>query len=229
MFFRKLAAVFVFFCNVQLLGWVDIETLHTLTGVNREELVQIMRTFDGIEKEAESSWNGYYHVLPNLIRKFGLKRGIEIGVSTGGHSHALLKNTDIEKLYSIDPYTNNTTFHLSGRDYVYDVMFYRVKYRLGQYGQRSELIRAYSADVINLFKDNDFDFVFVDGSHEYEYVKKDLVLYYEKVRPGGIMAGDDYNTGFMGVPRAVNEFFNDKGVEIHLDVDQPRIWWVQKP
>ena len=43
------------------------------------------------------------------------------------------------------------------------------------------------------------------------------------------MAGDDYNTGFMGVPRAVNEFFNDKGVEIHLDVDQPRIWWVQKP
>jgi len=86
-----------------------------------------------------------------------------------------------------------------------------------------------SADVAHLFKNGDLDFVFVDGSHEYQYVKQDLEMYYDKIRSGGIMAGDDYNTGFSGVPRAVNEFFTAKGIQLNIDAEQPRFWWVQKP
>lgn len=229
MFSKKLAVVLTLFCNISLFGWIDIDTLHKLTGIKKESLLQAMQILDGIEKEAEASWNSYYNVFPDLIKRFDLKKGVEIGVSTGGHSHAILKNTGVEKLYSIDPYTINTTLNLHKNAYFYDVLFYRVKYRLGQYGERSELIRAYSADAINLFKDNDLDFVFVDGSHEYQFVKQDLVLYYEKIRPGGVMAGDDYTTGFAGVPLAVNEFCKEKGLIFHLDEQQPRIWWLQKP
>lgn len=229
MFSKKLAVFLTLLCNISLFGWIDIESLHKLTGINKESLLHAMQMLDGIEKEAETSWNSYYHVFPNLIKIFNLKKGIEIGVSTGGHSHAILKNTSVEKLYSIDPYTINTTLNLHNNAYFYDVLFYRVKYRLGQYGERSELIRSYSADAIHLFKNNDLDFVFVDGSHEYKFVKQDLVLYYEKIKPGGIMAGDDYTTGFDGVPRAVNEFCKEKNLVFNLDKEQSRIWWFQKP
>jgi len=211
-------------------SWVDIETLHKLTNVDRNEIQRVMNRLDSIENEAESSWKHYYHVFPNLIRKFNLKKGCEIGVSTGGHSHKILETTHVEKLYSIDPYTPNTTLNLWVEgNYYYDIMFLRVKHRLGQYGDRSEMIRAYSSDVADRFKDNELDFVFVDGSHEYQYVKEDLELYYKKIRSGGIMAGDDYNTGFPGVARAVNEFFAAQGLKVTIDAEQPRIWWIQKP
>jgi hypothetical protein len=107
-----------------------------------------------IEQEVETSWKHYYHVFPNLIKTFNLKKGIEIGVSTGGHSHAILETTAVEKLYSIDPYTPNPTLNL--------------------------------------------------------WV-------------------DDYDTGFAGVPRAVNEFFNARNIKINRDSEQSRIWWIRKP
>lgn len=210
-------------------GWVDIDTLHKITKINKDEISRVMNLLEGIEKDAESSWISYYHVFPNLIKKFNLRKGVEIGVSTGGHSHKILESTTVEKLFSIDPYTPNATLNLwVDAHYYYDILYYRVKYRLNHFGSRSELIRAYSSEVVNLFEDNELDFVFIDGSHEYEDVKKDLTLYYDKIRPGGILAGDDYNTGFPGVPLAVNEFCKLKNLEIHINSDQPRIWWVQK-
>ena len=69
-----------------LVGWVDIDTLHMITKINKDQISHAMSLLEGIEKEAEGSWMSYYHVFPNLIKKYNLKKGIEIGVSTGGHS-----------------------------------------------------------------------------------------------------------------------------------------------
>jgi len=225
---KKMVILTLTFFTYSLQGWINIETLQGLTGMKREILTNAMRKLDNIEKEAESGWKSYYHIFPNIINTFDLKKGCEIGVSTGGHSYEILKITKVEKLYSIDPHCRNATLNL-GDHYLYDILHYRVKYRLSQFGERSELIRAYSSNVVNRFKNNELDFVFVDGSHEYKDVKQDLNLYFEKIRPGGIMGGDDYNTGFPGVPRAVNEFFGQKNIQINIDPEQPRIWWVQKP
>ena len=43
-------------------------------------------------------------------------------------------------------------------------------------------------------------------SHDYESVKQDIKIYWEKLNKGGIMFGDDYNT-WDGVKKAVNELF----------------------
>jgi predicted O-methyltransferase YrrM len=71
-----------------------------------------------------------------------------------------------------------------------------------------EIHRAGSADAADRFPDGAFDWVYVDGDHTYESVRIDLELYRAKVRPGGILAGDDYGTeGWWqaGVTRSVNE------------------------
>jgi SAM-dependent methyltransferase len=49
------------------------------------------------------------------------------------------------------------------------------------------------------------DVVYIDGSHKYRDVKRDLEDYFPLVRPGGILFGDDYDNA--EVRRAVEEVF----------------------
>jgi predicted O-methyltransferase YrrM len=55
--------------------------------------------------------------------------------------------------------------------------------------------------------DEQFDAVFIDGNHSYEYVKKDLENYLPKVREGGIIALHDVNFegDRYGSPRVLRE------------------------
>jgi len=67
------------------------------------------------------------------------------------------------------------------------------------------------------FPDASFDWIYVDGNHLYEYVRADLERYDPKVKPGGLIAGDDYGVrGWWddGVTRAVDEFVEARGYEV---------------
>jgi hypothetical protein len=69
--------------------------------------------------------------------------------------------------------------------------------------------RLTSLEAAKRFRDGEFDFVYIDGNHRYEFVKADLEAYAPKVRPGGFLAGDDYGVAGWwedGVTRAVDEF-----------------------
>lgn len=68
-----------------------------------------------------------------------------------------------------------------------------------------------SEEASKKFLPESLDFVFIDGSHAYEFVKLDLACWYPKVKPGGIIAGHDKT--FEGVKQAVDEFFMDQIVE----------------
>ena len=61
-----------------------------------------------------------------------------------------------------------------------------------------------SVEAARLFDDESLDFVFIDGSHDYASVCADITAWLPKVRPGGVLAGDDYGV-FEGVERAVRE------------------------
>ncbi len=76
--------------------------------------------------------------------------------------------------------------------------------------------RCPSAEAAALFPDDYFDWIYVDGDHVYEAVRADLELFDPKVRPGGLIAGDDYGqAGWWkdGVTRAVDEFVEARGYE----------------
>jgi hypothetical protein len=67
-------------------------------------------------------------------------------------------------------------------------------------------IRLSSTDASNLYRNRSLDFVFIDASHEYSDVKRDIMSWLPKVKIGGFLAGHDYTT-FSGVKKAVDEFF----------------------
>ena len=83
------------------------------------------------------------------------------------------------------------------------------------------LIKANSPEVSSNYEDSSIDFCYVDGSHEYEDVKKDIAAWLPKVKPGGTLAGHDfygvnhqgYGKGWVGVFQAVDEAFGHENVE----------------
>lgn len=74
-----------------------------------------------------------------------------------------------------------------------------------------------SADAVKLYNNNSLDFVLIDGSHEYEDVYHDITEWLNKVKPGCMLAGDDYE--WPGVKRAVNELLPDAEI-----IHGPGLW-----
>ena len=71
-----------------------------------------------------------------------------------------------------------------------------------------QVIKDTSDNAKNLFLNNSQDFIMVDAGHEYDDVKNDINNWFYKVKPGGVIAGDDYGTNiFEGLTKAVDEYF----------------------
>jgi len=84
-----------------------------------------------------------------------------------------------------------------------------------------EIIKGSSHEAHINFEDRSIDFLFIDGSHQYEDVKKDLELWFPKMKPDGIISGHDYN--HAPIRKAIDDFFNSKATPY-----QGGCWYLQK-
>ena len=104
------------------------------------------------------------------------------------------------------------------------------------FDKKAALIREFSVDAAILFKDEFFDWVFLDADHKYEAVKEDLVTWFPKIKKGGIFCGHDYlnsdkehngHTDF-GVKKAVDEWAVKNNLRINTTTQEIfPFWWVQ--
>lgn len=86
-----------------------------------------------------------------------------------------------------------------------------------------KVIKNDSTSESKKYPDEYFDIVYIDASHEYEYVKEDILNWLPKVKTGGIICGDDYIAGWPGVVMAVDEIFGNK-----VNVVGGQQWWLKK-
>jgi predicted O-methyltransferase YrrM len=80
-------------------------------------------------------------------------------------------------------------------------------------------IRSTSLEAVEQYADASLDFVLIDGSHYYKDVHADITAWIKKIKPGGMIAGDDYEwcaAGDRGVKGAVNELLPN--AEIYPDI-----------
>ena len=85
-----------------------------------------------------------------------------------------------------------------------------------------DIIKDSSYNSAKLFRNSSIDYMMIDAGHTYDDVKSDINIWYNKIKPGGIISGDDYGTNiFEGVTRAVNEYFYDQ-------VTQNNWSWIRK-
>jgi Methyltransferase domain len=100
-----------------------------------------------------------------------------------------------------------------------DAIHDRVHRRFAREIERGTVVvhRARSIEVAPMLEP--LDRVYVDGNHRYEGVKDDLTAYYPLVRPGGVVAGDDYGLrGWWGdgITEAVDQFVGSHGCELKI-------------
>jgi len=158
--------------------------------------------------------------------------GVEIGVCGGEHAESLLKNLDIKMLYLIDPYDMYDEYVQSeGWEYgnihaSLDVSFASAKKLLSQFSSKITFVKQHSAKAIHKIPEH-IDFVYIDGNHDYEFVKQDLELYYKKIKSGGVIGGHDFYNGFAhthnSVVTSVIEFAVNNKLQLH--VEQPDFWF----
>lgn len=71
-----------------------------------------------------------------------------------------------------------------------------------------------SVDAAERFENESVDFVFLDGSHRYEDVVRDLSVWLAKLKPGGILAGHDFHPLWPDVLRAVHDTLPRESIRV---------------
>ena len=169
--------------------------------------------------------------------------GVEVGVYKGNNANLMLKHLDIEKLYLIDSYCldlikekdftksilqlpKNVCWKVSeSNDYMIDwSVFKKEAEDKFKFYDNVKFIIKDSAKAINDIKEL-LDFVYIDGDHRYKAVKKDLELYYRKLKVGGVICGDDFSAEYNGVAKAVLEFSKKHDLKINGEGND---WWMVK-
>lgn len=159
--------------------------------------------------------------------------GVEIGVDCGDGAQFILKTLDVKKLFLVDPYAEYEEFkgntgwaNVTQQDF--DGRFRDAKEKLEKFRDKTEFIRKRSEDAARDIPDG-LDFVYIDGNHEYKFAKHDMELYYPKLKRGGILCGDNFESVFPGVARAVLEFTDEYGLKINGARSETSFeWWVVK-
>ncbi len=158
--------------------------------------------------------------------------GAEIGVNDGITSQNLLHYLDIKNLYLIDPWIPYGLDNPSaGTTCITDAeaqAHYQTTLQRCQFaGEKVIICRAFSQQAAETIPDKELDFVFIDGDHSYEEVKKDLNLWWPKVKIGGIFSGHDFSHG--DVNKALVEFANKYNILRAISVTINDMWYIIKP
>lgn len=142
--------------------------------------------------------------------------GAEIGVFRGSFSRLIFAQARPRQLYLVDPWQNSDqpqhVRSLYAQDSTNDMDAIHASilrtFSEPPFAGRVEVVRSASVPWLAGQPDGALDFVYIDGDHNYEAVREDIVLSTAKVRTGGIIALDDYVLGSWwgdGVVRAVHE------------------------
>ena len=156
--------------------------------------------------------------------------GAEIGIFRGAFANAVVNKIHPKMYHMIDPWK----FRPNWKKYDYhgklidspemvEWMYEDICKRFDR--PNIKIHRDFSYNVVDEFEDNYFDFVYVDGNHNYHAVLQDLRLYYPKIKDGGVMSGDDWSISGNRVKRAVREFTEEVGVKFSVKQDQ---FWFHK-
>lgn len=69
-------------------------------------------------------------------------------------------------------------------------------------------MKMISTDAAKFFGEKSLDFVYIDASHNYRNVVRDIDAWLPKIKPGGFIGGHDYHHTSPGVREAVIRKFN---------------------
>jgi SAM-dependent methyltransferase len=173
---------------------------------------RILRRSERIQDAYERHKNGRRGtVLKSLIGPGGV--GAELGVHKGHLTPCLVRWLEPKKLYAVDPWhLLGPTWEWAAGDKSTVNALARTIRRLRPAIETGQVEVVVLDDLTFLagVADGAFDWVYLDSSHMYDHTVQELELLVRKVKPGGIVAGDDWQPDpdhrHHGVCKALREF-----------------------
>ena len=156
---------------------------------------------------------GIYHRILNaesrgdlitVCNKLGLTgQAAEVGVFRGHFARHNLELWHGKTYYLIDAWAfraNDTLYGKVSRDKNslsaadHDVNYGIARARVLPWVENGTavMIRRFAEAAVLMFPDAFFDFIYIDAGHEFHNVARDMELWWPKLRPGGMFAGDDF-------------------------------------
>ena len=158
----------------------------------------------------------YREDIPDFLNAMNLHGiGAEVGVCDGGFSTILL-SWQSKQLWLIDCWQETNGFDKNNQQHIQSLN--NTISAVSSAWGRARLLQAFSEEAASFFQDASFDFVYIDALHDYINCKRDIELWYPKVKPFGVIAGHDYWNASVdgtqclhicGVKKAVDEFFKE--------------------
>ena len=157
---------------------------------------------------SSGKYNQHFYGLANLLltlRSYldldSKLKMCEIGSYKGESTMMFASSGLFDKIHCIDPLSGDEEFNSfinKNWDNVEDEFNTNTRFF-----NNIKLHKDFSYNISEIFEDKFFDFTYIDASHEYLDVKKDLELFIPKTKC--IIAGHDYQPEWPGVIKAVNE------------------------
>lgn len=135
----------------------------------------------------------------DIINHYGFENITEIGVYKAAFTEHMLKNCpSIQKFNMIDPWRNLSDWNKKlnvGQD-EFDEILNEVKAKTQFAESKRVILRGKTTEVIDEIEDGSQDYVYIDGDHTLRGIIIDLLRVWNKVKPDGVIAGDDFKKNF---------------------------------
>lgn len=132
--------------------------------------------------------------LGKFLLQNGLnQKGVEVGSFKAGFAKEILESWP-GKLYLVDVWRSlpKSEYDDSSNHSDHVNAYSEAMHNLSGFEDRAFMLRMKGEHAAELFRDDSLDFVYIDANHTYEEVKKDINIWYPKVKVGGILAGHDF-------------------------------------
>ena len=145
---------------------------------------------------------GFANMMMKLTRMGVRGSALEIGSYTGDTALMMHMFGIFDEIHCVEPFEGKEEF--LERSPTLNWWNVQAEFSLNTRHAPVVLHKGYSYDVLpNLEKK--FDFIYIDGAHDYDSVKQDIELALPLLKPRGILAGHDYQPEHPGVVAAVKE------------------------
>ena len=147
-----------------------------------------------------------------------LKKGsicAELGVAYGEFSDQVLETVKPKLLVLVDSYPNKGNFVDEG-----NLKYIEKKYQKLVKEKKIQIINDDSIKAASMFKENFFDWIYIDTTHSYHQTLGELRAWKNKIKSDGYILGHDYIMGNWiddikyGVQEAVHQFCVEENWEI---------------
>ena len=149
----------------------------------------------------------------------------EIGVWRGDFSKKIFDYCNPKELILVDPWLYDSKIRgcapqIDGQEPLsqsyFDEAYEETKSKFSNFSN-VQIHKRNSTEASKLFKDNYFDYIYIDAEHTYDAVISDINSWYPKLKKKGYLFGDDYywreKDNSFSLQKAYQNFIREKDIK----------------